>query len=235
MSMKELNIPFSLFDFFATLMPGAVGLFGVYLMLNPGLTQTGHAAVFGGLATAQFESELVLAAGMLLLSYLLGHVLNALAELLIDKPANSRLGAHIVRDIGHPTVQAALKETFGADTLKQSRRRTFTMMEALVSRRMPEAAANANRFIALAVMFESLALALLLVGVALARGYAIGALAAGSFVQPALTLGLLLGLVGLMLWSYRRYKGMWSRTIAMGFAAWAMSGDGDGKPVRAAE
>jgi hypothetical protein len=36
--VKEVNIPFSLFDFFAILIPGAVGLFGIYLLLNPQLT-----------------------------------------------------------------------------------------------------------------------------------------------------------------------------------------------------
>jgi len=92
--MKEVNIPFSLYDFFAILLPGSVGLFSLYLFLNPALTAGGHQAAFGGLAIGESTNEFVLLTGLIILSYLVGHLLNAFSELLIDRPANAILGWH---------------------------------------------------------------------------------------------------------------------------------------------
>jgi hypothetical protein len=222
--MKDISVPFSLFDFFAVLMPGAVGLGAVYLFLNPSLSEAGNAAVFSRLAFLQFDSELLAFTLLVLASYLLGQVLNALAELLVDRTANRLLGAHIVDDLGHRTVQQAIRKHLGAGFVRLSARRLLATLEALVGTHMPEVAASARTFIALAVMFQTLALTLFLVLVALLRAYWLGALFAGSLASLAMAVGLLLLLIGVLFWSYRRYKGMWSRTVMMGFVAWVNSG-----------
>ena len=220
--MKELNIPFSLFDFFAVLLPGAVGLCGVYLFINPALTQAGHEAIFPQMVRQQFAGDLLVITSLVVISFLLGQVLNALSELLIDKPFNRLFGSHIARDLSHYNVNKAIQQYFGDDILKQSKRRTFIMVESILGANLPDAAATAKRFIALAVMFESLALALFVVGVALVRGYLMGGVFAGSLASLGLVVVILLILVALMLWSYRRYKRMWSQTVLMSFVAWVI-------------
>jgi hypothetical protein len=237
--MKELNIPFSLFDFFAVLLPGAVGLCGVYLFINPSLTQAGHDAIFSQIVLQQFAGDLTVITSLVVISFLLGQVLNAVSELLIDKPFNQLFGSHIAQDLNHYNVNKAIQQYFGDDILKQSKRRTFIMMESILGANLPDAAATAKRFIALAVMFESLALALLVVGVAFVRGYMMVGAFAGSLASLGLVADILLILVALMLWSYRRYKRMWSQTVLMSFVAWvvgnikskkqssASAGDGD--------
>lgn len=218
--MKELSIPFSLFDFFAVLFPGALGLFGMYLLINPSLTQAAHDVAFSQTVLQRPIGDLALVTGLVLTSYLLGQVLNALSEVLIDRPMNRFKGAHIVRDLNHHNVQKAIQSKFGDDILKQSARRTFIMVESTVGANMPDAAATAKRFIALAVMFQSLTLALLFNEAALIRGLVSGQVFSGSFVSSALVVGTIPLLVALMLWSYRRYKRMWSQTTCMSFVAW---------------
>lgn len=222
--MKELSIPFSLFDFFAVLLPGATGLFGLYLFINPSLTQAGHDAALSQAIFQRFDSDLALITSLVLASYLAGLVLNALSELLIDRPTNRVFGAHVVRDLNHYNVQKAVQSKFGNDILRQSIRRTFIMIESTVSAHMPNAAATAKKFVALAVMFQSLALALLIVGVALVKGYVIGQAFANSFASLFIAVIFILVLVVLTLWSYRRYKRMWSQTMCMSFVAWANLG-----------
>jgi hypothetical protein len=219
--MKDISAPFSLYDFFAVMLPGAVGLFGIYLFLNPSLTQVGHDAIFSAVIFKQFTSDLALITSVVLLSYLLGLVLNALSELLIDRPANRILYAHINRDMEHHNVKKAILKKFGKDILKQSTRRTFIMVETTVGTHIPEAAARASKFIALAVMFQSLTLALLIIVAALVRGSTIGMIFHGSFIGSVISMVVLfLVLISLTLWSYRRYKRMWSQTIFMSFVAW---------------
>jgi len=218
--VKELDVPFSLFDFFAVLLPGGVGLFGIYLFINPALTYAGHDAAFSAIILQRFTSDIALITGIVLASYLVGQVLNALSELLIDRPANRFFGAHIVRDLNHHNVKKAIEKKFGDDILQQSARRTFIMIESTVSAKMPDAAATARRFIALAVLFQSLSLALLVIGSALIRGYAIKEAFSGSFVSLALAVVLILTMTAITLWSYRRYKRMWSQTMCMSFVAW---------------
>lgn len=223
--MKELTIPFSLFDFFAVLLPGGVGLFGAYLFINPALTRAGHDAAFSQTILAQFSGDLILVTGAVLCSYLMGLVLSALSELLIDRPVNQVWGAHVVRDLNHYNVRKAVEKKFGADILKQSIRRTFVMIESTVGTHMPDAAASAKKFIALAVMFQSLAMALLLVGAALIRGFVAGLLFSGAWARLVGAVAVVLALVGLSLWSYRRYKRMWSQMMCMSFVAWAIPGE----------
>lgn len=218
--MKELSIPFSLFDFFAVLLPGATGLFGVYLFINPSLTQLGHDAALSQAIFQRFDSDLAMITSLVLASYLTGLVSNALSELLLDIPTNRAFGAHIVRDLNHYNVQRAVHRKFGNEALQQSIRRTFIMIESALSAHMPDAAATAKKFIALAVMFQSLTLALFIVGVAMVRGYVIGQVYTGSFASLFMAVIFVLVLVVLTLWSYRRYKRMWSQTMCMGFVAW---------------
>jgi hypothetical protein len=218
--MKELNIPFSLFDFFAVMLPGAVSLCGIYLFFNPALTQSGHDAVFSQIVLQRLSGDLIVVTSLVVISFLMGQVLNALSELLIDKPFNRLLGSHICRDLVHHNVKKAVQQHFGNDILEQSNRRTFIMIQSIIGANLPDAAATANRFIALAVMFESLALALVIVWAGLIHGYATGSVLATSFAGLVSAIIVLPALVALMLWSYRRYKSMWSQTFCMSFVAW---------------
>jgi hypothetical protein len=217
--MKELSVPFSLFDFFAILFPGVIVVFGIYLFINPSLTEAGHIAALSNLYFPRIGGDLTLATFFILSCYLIGQVLNALSELLIDRPANRIFGAHIGRDINHFIVQEALKKQFGNDIKNQSVRRTFIMIESLVGLKMHDAAATAKRFIALAIMFESLALALMIAGIALIRSFAKGHLFSGSPLTLVFVIAFVFILVSLSLWSYRRYKSMWSQTMSMSFVA----------------
>jgi hypothetical protein len=217
--MKELNIPFSLFDFFAVLMPGALGLLALYIFINPSLTPSGHEAIFSRLALPRFSGDLTLLTTLVLSAYMLGQVFNALSEILIDRPFNRLRGAHIVRDIKHHNVRAAIEKHFGEDILKQSIRRTFIMVESAVAAKFPEAAATARRFIALAVMSQSLALGLLFIGAALIRAQFYRGPVSESLAELLAILVGILVLIALMLWSYRRFKRMWSQTICMSFVA----------------
>jgi hypothetical protein len=88
---------------------------------------------------------------------------------------------------------------------------------------MPDSAITAKRFIALAVMFQSVALALLLVAAGLIKGYAEESIFSNSLVMLGLALTSILVLVVLLFWSYRRYKSLWSLTVTMSFVAWVQS------------
>ena len=72
----------------------------------------------------------------------------------------------------------------------------------------------------MAALFQSLSLALLAIGSALIRGYAIKEAFSGSFVSLALAVVLILTMTAITLWSCRRYKRMWSQTMCMSFVAW---------------
>jgi hypothetical protein len=219
--MKELNIPFSLFDFFAVLMPGAVGLFGIYLFVNPSLTLSGHNEAFSHNVFSQEIGDLALFTLLIISSYLFGHVLNALSEIIVDKPSNRIFGYHIREDIEHPSVKAALLKEFGDYTELQNKKRTFIMIETVVSKEFPDTAAQAKRYIATAVMFESLALSQILIGTAIIRGYLTGKIFQDMFIQFMFLVIFLVILILIMLFSYRRYKSMWSRNICMAFVAFS--------------
>ena len=217
--MKEISTPFSLFDFFALLFPGAVGVIGIYMFINPALSLTRHNAVFSKTLLNNFTGDLAIVTGTVLVCYFFGLVLSALSELLIDRPVNKILGSHISKDINHHNVKEAVKKKFGEDILIQSRRRTFLMVEATVGKELPETIANVKKFIALAIMFQSLSLALLIILAAVINGWVSKQLFAESIVWFLVIACLLLALIALMLWSYRRYKRMWSQTLFMSFVA----------------
>jgi len=156
----------------------------------------------------------------------MGQLLNALSELLIDKLSNRLWGAHIVRNLRHPYVGLALEKEFSKDIfdyLKHDYRRTFCIIEAIVDKNMPDSAITAKRFIALAVMFQSVALALMLVVVSFINGYIKGHIFSESILTLFLVLILILILIVLLFWSYRRYKNLWALTVSMSFVAWVQS------------
>jgi hypothetical protein len=253
--MKDISIPFSLFDFFAILLPGAVGAFGLYLFANPALTPAGHQALVSQVVLGQITGQIAVLTGVVLFSYLMGHVLNALSELLVDRPANALLGwstsQYLVglrlsvdkglrwTGFGWPPrlplhrqyawaapeeasafgrlLRTCVEETFGADVFDEVRY-TFNLVQASVREHKKEAAATAQIFIATAVMFQSLAVAMLLIGVALLWGVISAQISAASFVGgEALVVVLLL----IFLFSYRRYKRMWVDTFFVAFVTWA--------------
>jgi len=253
--MKEFSIPFSLFDFFAILLPGAVGAFGLYLFANPALTAAGHQAIVSKTIFAQANDQIAVITGLVLFSYLLGQVLNAVSEMCLDRPANTLLGwsasEHLaslklsidhglkwtgfhgklrcpvqrqyewaapdqVSDIGR-LLRNCVEKKFGQGVFEHPSY-TFGLVQAAVREHMKEAAATSQIYIATAVMFQSLVVATLLIGVALAWGYAARQIAAASLIgSEALGLGLAL----IFFFSYRRYKRMWANALYVAFVVWA--------------
>ncbi|MBI3762203.1 MAG: hypothetical protein HY260_10120 [Chloroflexi bacterium] len=88
--MKDIKLPFSLFDFFAVLFPGVIMLFTIYLWFNPALSARN--SVFQGTIFEKFGNELLIATFVVLAAYLVGYLINAVSEYLIDRPANALLG-----------------------------------------------------------------------------------------------------------------------------------------------
>jgi hypothetical protein len=223
--MKQLNIPFSLFDFFAILMPGIVSMMGVLILVKSPSTIKECEEIISRISTNKMENEFILFFVLILFSYLMGHILNALSELLIDKQLNKIkvkkkdsiwFGYHLKKDMKTENVKTAIVETFGEKVSNEEQHREiFNMVETLMMKYHPEKIAEAKSFIAIAVMFESLALSSLFIG---------GVFVFGSipFKAPQIILIILLTLVlaGLFIWSYRRYKSMWSKAVLFGFAAW---------------
>jgi hypothetical protein len=257
--MKDVSIPFSLFDFFAILLPGAVGAFGLYLFANPALTPAGHEALASQVVLGQVTNQIAVLTGVVLFSYLLGHALNALSELLVDRPANGLLGwstsQYLVglrlsadkglrwTGLGWPLrfplqreyawaapekatvfgrlLRACVGEKFGEDVFDEVRY-TFNLVQASVREHMKEATAAAQIFIATAVMFQSLAVAMLLIGLALLWGAINAQISVTSFVADEV-LVILLALI--FFFSYRRYKRMWVDTFFVAFVTWAKDKD----------
>ena len=180
--MREMTIPFSLFDFFAVLLPGGIGLLGLYMFANPTLSVEVHQVVFSKSLLNKIDGDFAIFTLFVIASYLMGHILNALSELLIDKPANRIFGRHIASDFKHATVMKVFKQEFGEDIFHQQYRQKFVMVESVVGKNMPDAVIIARRFIAMAVMFESLALSTIIVLTAVVKCY---------FLKNFVTLGLL--------------------------------------------
>ena len=253
--MKEFSIPFSLFDFFAILLPGAVGAFGLYLFANPALTAVGHQAIVSKTVLGQVTNQIAVITGLVVFSYLLGQVLNAVSEICLDRPANALLGwsasKHLaglrlsidhgpkwigfhgklrcpvqrqyewaapdqVSDIGR-LLRNCVEKNFGQGVFEHPSY-TFGLVQAVVREHMKESAATSQIYIATAVMFQSLVVATLLIGVALAWGYATQQIAAASLVGGE-ALGL--GLAVMFFFSYRRYKRMWADALYVAFVVWA--------------
>lgn len=80
------KLPFSLFDIFALVFPGAVAATGIYLSFDPTLS------LFQG-SKVELSSTFL----FLLASYILGHVLHATSEILIDRTVNLTRGSIVGR------------------------------------------------------------------------------------------------------------------------------------------
>ena len=219
--MKEIAIPFSIFDFFAVLLPGGIGLLGLYMFANPTLSAEVHKSIFPDSIIFQIEGEFAIITILVIASYLMGHVLNALSDILIDTPMNKIFGAHIRTDIKNANINKAIVQEFGNDILEQNYRHIFAAVEAIVSKHLPDAVITARRYIATAVMFESLTLSVIIILAALLIGRILNKF---CFSLPLILFLIVLGaLIFVFPWSYRKYKGMWSRGITMSFSAWVKS------------
>jgi hypothetical protein len=121
-----------------------------------------------------------------------------------------------VSDIGR-LLRNCVEKKFGQGVFEHPSY-TFGLVQAVVREHMKEAAANSQIYIATAVMFESLVVATVLIGVALAWGYATQQVAAASLVGSEVV-GL--GLALIFFFSYRRYKRMWANALYVAFVVWA--------------
>lgn len=80
--MDNSKLPFSLFDFFALIFPGAFGLLGIYMIFSPTIPQ--------------FQSgllDLTSAVYFIIASYIFGHALHAASEIFIERGANLIFGS----------------------------------------------------------------------------------------------------------------------------------------------
>ena len=75
--MKEISPPFSLFDFFALLFPGVIGLVGIYMFFNPSLSIKGHGDAFSNAIIGELSGDLAVVMKIVLSGYLFGLVLGA--------------------------------------------------------------------------------------------------------------------------------------------------------------
>lgn len=203
--MKEIHVPFSMFDFFAVLIPGAVGAFGLYLLLNPQLSIEAHEAAMSKTVFSAIENEIIWVTCIILLSYLLGHILYGLSELLIDAPIE------------------LLRSLFGQETVMVRRNPetdlSFWVVRSIVQEHMPRNMALADVYIATSSMFESLVLATSLIIIALLRGLFVQKIDVQQ-VLPTLLPAILL--LPTFFFSYRRYKRNWNNAILNAYDGWKM-------------
>jgi hypothetical protein len=247
-SMKDISVPFSLYDFLAILFPGFAGGLGIYLFFDPTLTKS---STF--IQTLGTVNELILLTLVIIVGYFIGHLFNAVSELIIDRPANALLGwtgSRYLANLGILSDQGlhgfaiinhrlkfpkrlytscedddwltqvgalllnSIQAQFGDVALDYGY--TFTIIRAFVAKSNPEAAGEAKVFAATGAMFQSLTMAILVVGAALLKGVFTKELS-GTLLVP-----ILIGTFGIALltfFSYRRYKRMWTETIYAGFMA----------------
>ena len=85
--MKDLNVPFSLYDFFAILFPGLLGVIGIYLYFDPALNNASSL-----LTMLSNVNDFVIVVILIMVSYFLGHIINAIARLVVERPATTYLG-----------------------------------------------------------------------------------------------------------------------------------------------
>jgi hypothetical protein len=246
--MKDISVPFSLYDFLAILFPGFAGGLGIYLFFDPTLAKS--SAFIQTLGTV---NELILLTLVIIGGYFIGHLFNAVSELIVDRPANTLLGwtgsrylanLGILRDLGFhgfAIINHKLKfpkrlfEYSAADDwltqvgalllncmqaqfgdVEKDYGYTFTVIRAFVAKSNPEAAGEAKIFAATGAMFQSLTLAILVIGTALLKGVFTKSLSE-TYLAP-----ILIGTIGIALltfFSYRRYKRMWTETFYAGFMA----------------
>lgn len=85
--MKDINIPFSLYDFFAILFPGIFGLISIFLFLDPSLQNINlYWQSINGI------NDFILSLALIILCYFVGHIFNTLGRFLVERPATQFSG-----------------------------------------------------------------------------------------------------------------------------------------------
>lgn len=95
--MDYTQLPFSVFDFFAIFLPGAIGTFGLYLFIDPTLHNI--ESTIENITKDQSIFVTVFVIFLVVFSYLLGHILSALSELLLEKIRNIYTGSEVGRHL----------------------------------------------------------------------------------------------------------------------------------------
>jgi hypothetical protein len=80
--MKDINIPFSLYDFFAILFPGIFGLISIFLFIDPSLQNI--SAYWQNLRGV---NDFAMALALIILCYFVGHIFNTLGQFFVERPA----------------------------------------------------------------------------------------------------------------------------------------------------
>lgn len=85
--MKDINVPFSLYDFFAILFPGFLGVLSIYLFIDPTL----HNLNLYSLSLNNIN-EFIMLIILIVTCYFVGHIFNTLGHFFIERPATRFLG-----------------------------------------------------------------------------------------------------------------------------------------------
>jgi hypothetical protein len=85
--MKEINVPFSLYDFFAILFPGIFGLISILLFIDPSLQNIN--AYWQNLKGL---NDLILTLSLIIFCYFVGHIFNTLGHLFVERPTTQFSG-----------------------------------------------------------------------------------------------------------------------------------------------
>jgi hypothetical protein len=186
--MAGLSIPFSLFDFFAVLLPGVVTTFSLYLAINPLLSQSRHTQLVTTTVIGSFSGELFALAIFVIWCYLLGYAVTNFSQHLIEKPYKflGRQGPTAIFDRVHAAYEsnkakskqstssnwksnaedafAAMvahfaKERFGEGL---SVRELFTLCLSVLTENAPANRAGIQIAVVTSQMFQGLALAFLI-------------------------------------------------------------------------
>lgn len=85
--MKDISVPFSLYDFFAILFPGLFGLIGIYLFFDPAFQNID--SVVSGLSGI---NDIAFAIVLLIVGYFTGHIFHTFGRFFVERPATNYLG-----------------------------------------------------------------------------------------------------------------------------------------------
>lgn len=85
--MKDVNVPFSLYDFFAILFPGFFGVVSVYLFFDPSLQSLN--LYFSDLNSI---NDFLLIVIFIITCYFVGHIFNTLGNFFVERPATNFMG-----------------------------------------------------------------------------------------------------------------------------------------------
>lgn len=86
-AMKDINVPFSLYDFFAILFPGIFGALSILLFIDPSLS---HVGTYW--QSWQGVNDFILAFTLIILCYFVGHIFNTLGQYFVERPATQFSG-----------------------------------------------------------------------------------------------------------------------------------------------